>query len=93
MFAGLGLDETPGLTAVAEVIVHGTAVSTLFLEGLRAIGDGEYQLLLLFAMTGDDVAAGAMSEGPAPAAAGSLEGVPQPRRGMGTYKGVCIPKA
>lgn len=88
MFAGLGLDETPGLIAVAGVIVNGTEVSTLFLEDLRGNRDGEYQLILLFAMTGDEVAAGAMLEGPA-LAVGSLEGVPRLGRGIGRYRGVC----
>lgn len=66
MFAGLGLDETAGEMAVVGVIVNGIEVSTLVLEGLRANNEGEYQLLLLFAMTGDEAAGGAISRGPTP---------------------------
>lgn len=59
VFAGLGVEEMLGLTAVAGVMVKGTAVLTFFLNELGA-NEGECQLLLLFASTGDEVAAGAM---------------------------------
>lgn len=59
MFAGLGVEEMLGLTAVAGVMVKGTAVLTFFLKELGA-NEGECQLLLLFACTGDEVAAGAI---------------------------------
>lgn len=83
VFAGLGLDETPGLMDVAGVIANGTTVSTLMLDGFRANKDGEYQVRLLFATTGDEMA----MLGRSALAAESLEGCPQSAQGIGTYKG------
>lgn len=95
VFAGLGLDETAGLTAVAGVIVDDNAGSTLILDGLRANTEEGYQVRLLFAKTGDEMADGAMLRWPA-LAAGSLAGFLQSGPGIGTYKDesrcVCIVK-
>ncbi len=82
MFAGLGLDER-SVVAVAGLIVNGTAVLILFLEVLRGNREGEYQLLLLFAVIGDEVAAGAMLKRASPGRWVAC-GVTQPEGGIGT---------
>lgn len=90
MFAGLGLDER-SVVAVAGLLVNGTEL-ILFLEVLWGSREGEYQLLLLFARTGDDVAAGAMLNWASPGRWVAC-GVPQPERGIGTCSEDCVVKA